>query len=121
MKRLIQWLKARRKRAAATPPLLPAAPTAAPDWLPQHQAAFKRFLESEAGIVFWARYRAVTAAVAKNACADAFHTAHSAATAHGWHECGDWMLSLSRSSRVIEEPTDSLPPGEAELVEQFSP
>lgn len=124
MKRLIQWLlyPARRSgRAAKAVPPLPAAVAVAPDWLPRHQTAWKHFLESETGQVLWARYRAIHGQVAIEACKDQFHTSHAAGTANGWHECGQWLLSLSRSSRVIEEPTDSLPPGEAELAERFSP
>jgi hypothetical protein len=102
-------------------------PISAPDWLPENRAHWNAFLNSPTGLVLMARLRAVQGQVATTACADAFHTQHSAGTANGWNECRQWLESLSRSSRVIEEAkdsqksTDSQSPGEASLAERLSP
>jgi hypothetical protein len=110
----------RATEGPAVHPRLAAAPDRAPDWLPQHRAAWNRFLESEAGRTLWARLRAVKDRVQVAGCADVFNTVHAAGTAHGWNECSAWLLSLSRSSRVTDE-TDSPPAGEPELAERLSP
>lgn len=108
-------------------PLL-SAPSA-PDWLPENQAAWSQFLHSPAGVVMMARGRAVLFSAATASAKDLFHTAHSAGRTVGFEECLAWLESLSRSSRATEASasddteakTDTLPTGELELRERFSP
>jgi hypothetical protein len=67
-------------------------------------------------------------ALADTASQDVFHTSHSAGAAKGFGEALQWLRSLSRTSRVIEEsgpdtigPTDTPPFGEPALRELMSP
>jgi hypothetical protein len=104
-----------------------SSPGLAPDWDDTCRAQFRQFLGSPTGKTLLARMRAVAATVSARACADAFHTSHSAGTANGWNESILWLESLSRSSRVPEESgpdtgqTDSPPTGESVLAEIWSP
>jgi hypothetical protein len=82
-----------------------AAPVAV-DWTEGHKLALATFLSSPVGLDLLMRGRAVAALLGAKACADVFHTSHSAGTAHGFNECLQWLESLSRSSRVIEETGD---------------
>jgi hypothetical protein len=108
----------------------PPPPDWTPDWTGEHQAALAIFLRQPAGQDLVRRWRAVAATVAAQACADVFHTSHSAGTAHGWHEALRWFESLSRTSCVTDEngrastgaaETDNQSPGRNELVELFAP
>lgn len=137
MKLLFQRLFKPRPQPAERAPerALPAAPTIlAPDWLPGHQGSWNLFLRSPAGVVLMARLKAVAHQVSVVACKDSFHTSHSAGTANGWNEAVQWLESLSRSSRVIEDSTaeavpqpgtesqnDTPAPGEELLRERLSP
>src|SRR5947209_1899992 len=85
------------------------APAAAPnsrEWRTAHRDGLYAFLfRTEAGMVLMHRFRAVAAQVSARSCADAFHTSHSAGTAHGWNEALAWLESLSRTSRDIDVPS----------------
>lgn len=90
--------------------------------------ALNAFLGSPAGRVLMARGRAIQFHNAAQACADVFHTQHSAGAAKGFGECLDWIESLSRACRVEQESgpdtqgqTDTLSPGEAALRDSMSP
>ena len=106
----------------APPVSIPAAPSA-PDWLPEHQAAWLAFLRTNAGATVMARCRAISCQVASSACKDVFHTQHSAGIAAGWEECRTWLESLSRASRAPDDANDI--PGAAQdepsLSEILSP
>jgi len=79
------------------------------------------------------RMRAVECQCAIAACKEPFHAPHSAGTANGWAEARTWLESLSRTSRVPEEPwraatdeeakdqSDASPRGEAAWRERLSP
>lgn len=128
MKRLLRWLRGPRKDTPAEFFSLPAAPEA-PDWGPDEQAHWRQFLLSPGGKALMGRMRAVHYAVATGACADAFNTVHAGGRAAGWQEAMSWLETLSRASRANEEPTpgnrgestDNHRPGEAELIERYSP
>jgi hypothetical protein len=105
--------------------------TDAPDWMPEHRAAWQAFLNSPAGVVLMHRGRAIQFHNSTAACKDVFHTSHSAGTAHGFGECLDWLVGLSRTSRAPEVAnpqgeenagTDTTrPEGETALRELMSP
>lgn len=105
----------------ATLPSLPAAPTA-PDWNADDRAFWSQFLASKTGQTLLRRGRAIQCETQRTACADVFHTQHSAGAAKGFGECLDWLETLSRTSRVTEDSgpesgqTDTNPNGELEFV-----
>jgi hypothetical protein len=142
MRRLINWLRKLRVSEPVQPSLSPSResrtglPEADAAWSDDHARAWEQFLSSEVGISFMARFKAVADGVSKEACADQFHTSHSAGTANGWHQARQWAASLantsdsiSRTSRAHDEamaqpqyePTDSQAAGRAELVERYAP
>jgi len=115
------------RRAAPARSDLPFCPGAAPDWLPEHRAQWHQFWHSPTGRVLLARGRAIHFETAARACADVFHTAHSAGAAQGFGEALAWLDSLSRSARAPAEASpadghpDTPPTGEPELRELYSP
>lgn len=110
-------------------PLLKAPPTQAPDWGPESMVALRAFLGSPTGLVLMARGRSIQFRNATAACADVFHTSHSAGAAKGFGECLDWLESLSRSCSVTQasssedmEQNDTQPlDGETALRDAMSP
>lgn len=124
------WLRRSSSRSYEPADTASAARFLAPDWTEAHKLAWAHFLASQPGMDLMARARVVAMEVSQKACADAFHTSHSAGTAHGWNEALAWLESLSRTSRVNDEaarpknepdPTDMQSPRRGELYELFAP
>lgn len=108
--------------APAPPKPLIAAPGLAPDWLPEFQGAWQVFLREPAGQALMARMRSVSALVARKACADVFHTSHSAGVARGWDEATQWLESLSRTSdRAKNAESTEAGEGATDLRELLAP
>lgn len=89
--------------------------------------ALRTFLAGPTGATLLRRGRAVHYDTAARACADLFHTQHSAGVAVGFGQCLDWLEKLSRSCRGLQDDgpasrgTDTATPGEPALRELLSP
>jgi len=81
-------------------------------WTADHAADWWAYLKSPVGQDLLARGRKLAVAQSAIACADVFHTAHSAGTANGWNQAMTWLESLSRASRVNEDPEPGRPQAE---------
>lgn len=115
---LVGMLGKRRQRSMGFP--LPACPSA-PEWTAEHMMAMKFVLSQPMGQTMIARGRAIQFNLQTTACADVFHTQHSAGMAKGWGDCLNWLESLSRASREPEATTDKDESGEASILEHYSP
>jgi len=115
----------RLRREVAPAPV----PETAPDWLPEHQSAWKTFLATPAGVTLMERARFIHNFKLVEASQDVFHTSHSAGLALGMGQTIAWLNSLSRTTRAPvvspstenEVPTNAGPLGEAALRDSMSP
>lgn len=102
IERLRSALRSEEPRSArrASPTSFATAPV--PDWHPGHRDAWNAFLRTPTGQVLMGRMRGLQGAVATRACADVFHTSHSAGTANGWHEALQWLESLASTKSISQ-------------------
>jgi hypothetical protein len=114
LRRIKVWIK--RNRAA---PIRLPKPSL---WNEDDARVWAAFLNSATGRRLANRLENQVSQQHEAACADVFHTAHSAGVAVGFRECRHWLLSLSRvTGEQVTKPSEPPTEGEPDVLEQLSP
>jgi hypothetical protein len=126
MRKFLTKLFRRKATPVALPPIYQRFPVE--EWTESDVSALRGFLGGPVGQKLLRRGRSMEAAVAVNACADAFHTSHSAGRAFGVSETLTWLESLTQiqisretGDQVSKETSTSSQESEAEWVGRLSP
>jgi hypothetical protein len=95
----------------------------APSWGDDDVIAFGKFLATNSGQALKARLQAMVSTVCIAGCGSEINTTHAAGVGAGWEECVRKLLEHAKISRVagVQATNNEHPPGEEDLLEQFSP
>jgi hypothetical protein len=117
MKRILNWfVRVVVKLLGAASDIAPPAVTPAPPWTSDDRDNWKRFLTGTTGRKLLLRLTACSAANALASCRDKRNTAVSAASAGGYDEAVQHIISLSWSAHAPVE-NSNVGPGEAPGIE----